>query len=214
MQQARFNMIHQQIKPYDVSCHRILELMSETPRQDFVPKTFESMAYADISVPLGEGHMMLQPKIVARALQALNIQPDETVLEIGTGTGYVTYLLSQIAKHVYSVDINQHMFELAQSNLQNKATNITLKHLDGIGGWEQHAPYSTMFIAGSFPVELPAALVAQMAIHGRCFAIIGKGPAMKACLFTKTSAGLSTEVMFETEAPALLNALAPPNFIF
>lgn len=213
-QKALFNMIHQQIKPYDVSDHEVIRVMSEIPRQNFVPEAFQSVAFADMAIPIKEGHEMLHPKIIARALQALNISTNDNVLEIGTGTGYTTALLSNLASHIYSVEIDKHLYTMAEQNLRDGYANVTLANQDGALGWEQHGPYSVIFVGGSYPVELPALLIEQLAMGGRCFAIIGKGPAMKACLFTKTSQGLTTTTLFETQTPALINAPESTNFIF
>lgn len=214
IQKARLNMIHQQIRPYDVTNDEVIRIMSEISRENFVPKEYESVAYADMAIPLKDGHEMLQPKIIARALQALEISKNDNVLEIGTGLGYTTALLSHLANHVYSVEIDNRFFALAQKNLKDGFANITLANQDGALGWEQHAPYSVIMVSGSYPVELPSLLVDQLAMHGRCFAIIGIGPAMKASVFTKTGKGLTQKSLFETQAPTLMNAPESPKFIF
>ena len=117
LDQARYNMIEQQIRPWEVLDQRVLDLLSTVPREDFVPKAYRNLAFADINIPLGDGQVMMSPKVEARILQGLNIQEDETVLEVGTGSGYVTALLANLAKQVISVDINPDMTRLASEKL-------------------------------------------------------------------------------------------------
>lgn len=214
LQKARTNMIIQQIRPWDVTEERILELMQALPREKFVPEGYMEVAYTDTDIPLEGHHRMMQPKVVARALQALNIQPTETVLEIGTGTGYTTVLLAQLSKQVYSVEIVQKLHDKAKQLVNNYVKNVTLEQGDAALGWEQHAPYDVVFVTGSFPIDVPTALLEQLNEGGRCFAITGVGFAMKATLFTKTKQGISKEILFETSVPALTNAPEPPRFSF
>lgn len=213
-QKALFNMIHQQIKPYDVTDSEVIRVMSEVPRQKFIPESHHGVAFADMAIPLKPGHEMMQPKVIARALQALKITEQDNVLEIGTGTGYTTALLSNLANHVYSVEIDKHLYSLAEQNLSEGYANVTLSNQDGVYGWEQHAPYSVIMISGSYPTQLPALIVEQLTMYGRCFAIIGQEPAMKAMLYTKTPQGLTQKRLFETQTPALINAPALPTFNF
>lgn len=214
LQKARTNMIIQQIRPWDVTEDRILDLMQNLPREQFVPKGYEAVAYSDTAIPLNHQHFMLQPKIVARALQALNIQPNESVLEIGTGTGYSTVLLAQLSAHVYSVDIEPELHEKAKKLVGNYVKNATLELGDAANGWEHHAPYDVIFISGSYPLEVPPTVIEQLAQEGRCFAVVGQEPAMRAMLITRNQTGLKKEALFETRVPALMNAPKPPGFIF
>lgn len=214
LQKARFNMIHQQIKPYSVTDNAILDLMSKIPREDFMPKGFEAVAYSDTPIPLGDEHFMLPPKTIARALQALKIQPHETVLEIGTGTGYTTMIMANLAEHLYSAEIDQALFEQATKNLSQGCPNVTLVQRDCALGWEQHAPYDVIFVSGSYPIELPPLLVEQLNNGGRCFAVVGTKPAMQATIFTKIGQTLEKEILFETNVPPLVNAPKYPEFTF
>lgn len=214
LQKARTNMIIQQIRPWDVTEDRILELMQELPREKFVPEKFAAVAYSDTEIPLGDTHSMLQPKVVARALQALNIQSSETVLEIGTGTGYTTVLLAQLAGHVYSVEIDPQLHETAKQLVGSYVKNVTLELGDAALGWEHHAPYDVIFVAGSFPLGVPTEMLEQLNQGGRCFAVTGLGFAMKATLLTKTVEGITQEVLFETCVSALSNTPEPSKFSF
>ncbi|HET9843285.1 MAG TPA: protein-L-isoaspartate O-methyltransferase [Gammaproteobacteria bacterium] len=214
LQKARLNMIHSQVRPWDVRDEKVLNMMNTIPREQFVPKEFEDVAYSDCAIPLNETHKMLAPKVVARALQALAIQPTETALEIGTGTGYVTALLSHLANHVYSIEIDPMLLNIAKRNLSQGYKNVTLELGNAVFGWQSHAPYAVIFVSGSYPLGLPTALETQILPGGRCFAIIGQEPNMQAVLYTRTSKRLKPEVLFETSSAALLHAPHPQEFTF
>ena len=214
VEQARFNMVEQQIRPWDVTEERILELMQALPREKFVPEGYMEVAYTDTDIPLVGHHCMMQPKVVARALQALNIQPTESVLEIGTGTGYTTVLLAQLSNQLVSVEIEPQLHNKAKQLVNSYVKNVTLVLGDAALGWEQHGPYDAIFVTGSYPLDIPTPVLEQLNVGGRCFAVTGQGFAMKATLFTKTQAGINKEVLFETSVPALTNAPEPPRFSF
>ena len=152
---ARDNMVTQQVRAWDVLSRDTLELMLSLSREDFTPKAYKNLSYADMQIPLGDGQVMLTPAEEGKMLQALDILPTETVLEIGTGSGYFTALLAKLANHVYSIDILGQMTELAHSNLGGfNFNNITLETGDASLGWVEHAPYDVIVITGSMP-ELP-----------------------------------------------------------
>lgn len=215
LEQARFNMIEQQIRPWEVLDEQVLDLMAEVPREDFVPESCRNLAYTDTAIPLGNGQVMMPPKLAARILQALDIQPTETVLEIGTGSGYFTALLARLARHVFSVDINPDMTRQAQEKLAAHGVhNVTLETGDGAQGWERHAPYDVIVLTGSVPV-LPDCVREQLKLGGRLLAIVGDSPVMEVRLITRRGeADWTEESLFETDLPPLINAPQPDRFRF
>jgi len=214
-EQARFNMIEQQIRPWDVLDDRVLQLLAEVPREKFVPQRFKNMAFTDMALPLGSGQSMLPPRMEARILQALNIQADETVLEIGTGSGYLTALLASLGKHVYSVDIDPDMTRMAQANLQQQGLdNVTLENGDAARGWDAHQPYDVIAITGSVPI-LSDNFQHDLALGGRLLVIVGESPAMETLLITRIGpADWTRESLFETDLPPLRNAPKKEPFHF
>jgi len=215
MAQARHNMIEQQIRPWDVLDQRVLELIAELPRDAFVPKGYAGLAYADINLPLEHGQVMMPPKVEARMLQALNVQATDVILEIGTGSGYVTALLARIGKQVYSVDIYPDFVEEARHKLADHGiTNASLETGDAVNGWGHHGPYNVIAVTGSLPV-LPDALRQDLKIGGRLFVITGEAPVMEARLITRISEQEWVEkALFETELPPLVNAPRIQRFVF
>ena len=213
LDQARFNMIEQQIRPWEVLDQRVLDLLSTVPREDFVPEAYRNLAFADINIPLGEGQVMMAPKVEARILQALNLQDDETVLEVGTGSGYVTALLANLAKQVISVDINPDMTRQAGEKLvAHGISNVTLETGDAARGWDAHAPYDVIVITGSLPL-LSDNFKQALRVGGRLLAIVGDSPAMGVQLITRVgNAEWAQETLFETDLPALINAPQPERF--
>ncbi|VAW86756.1 Protein-L-isoaspartate O-methyltransferase [hydrothermal vent metagenome] len=216
VEQARFNMIEQQIRPWEVLDDKVLSLITETSREDFVPESERKLAFADISIPLMHGQEMMQPKIEARLLQALAIKETEMVLEIGTGSGYLTALLAGLAKHVYSVDIfPEFTAEAAEKLKQSGIKNVTLKTEDAAQLQSKHQPYDAIAFTGSCPTP-PSEYLNALRVGGRLFVIVGEAPVMEALLYTRTSNDSWTkESLFETVLPALLNnnVKAPQKFI-
>lgn len=212
---ARFNMVEQQVRPWDVLDPQVLELMESMPREAFVPQAYQNVAYADIDIPIGHGEVMLAPKYVGRMLQALNLHEGDVALEVGCGTGYVTALLAKTCREVYSVDIHQDFVDTTAKNLATlDITNITLETGDASHGWDAHAPYDVIFISGSLPV-LPETFQKSLNRGGRLVAIVGDSPVMEAVLISRT--GLhewSQEALFETDIRPLENATKPQRFIF
>ena len=210
LENARFNMIEQQIRPWEVLDQRVLDLLNELPRENFVPQRYRKLAYADTTIPLGDEQVMMPPRVEARILQGLNIQADETVLEVGTGSGYVTALLASLAEHVYSVDIIAEMTRTAGEKLADHGIiNVTLETGDAARGWDAHAPYDVIVITGSLPL-LPNNFKQALNIGGRLLAIVGDAPAMDVVLITRVGESEWTqETLFETDLPALINAPEP-----
>lgn len=212
---ARHNMVVSQIRTWDVLDENILGLVSRAPRQDFVPPALRNLAFADMQLPLGAGEVMMAPLVEARLLQALAIKPTDKVLEIGTGSGYVTWLLAQLGQTVHSVDILPEFTQRASEKLAaHGATNVELEIGDGARGWDKHAPYDVIFVTGSTPI-LPEGFRKNLALGGRLAVIVGQSPAMEAQLITRlTESSFETKGLFETDLPALRNALAPDKFVF
>jgi protein-L-isoaspartate(D-aspartate) O-methyltransferase len=213
LDQARLNMIEQQIRPWEVLDQRVLDLLNTVPREEFVPEAYRMLAYTDMSIPLGDGQVMMPPRVEARIVQALNLQKDETVLEIGTGSGYVTALLASLARQVISVDINPDMIRQASDKLAaHGITNVTLETGDGARGWNAHAPYDVIVVTGSLPI-LPPTFKQALKVGGRLLAIVGDSPAMEVLLITRIGEmEWAEEALFETDLPALINAPQPERF--
>ena len=213
LEHARFNMVEQQIRPWEVLDRAVLDLMERAPREAFVPEQYRRLAYADTTVPIGDGEVMLPPRVEARLLQALEIGPDERVLEIGTGSGFLTWLLAQRAAHVTSIERRAALADRARANLAaHGAGNITVDTGDGRRGWEQGAPYDVIAVGGSVPVLEPA-FEEQLAIGGRLFVVTGTAPAMEALLVLRTGEReWIRQSLFETVLPPLTGIEAPKRF--
>ncbi len=215
IEQARENMIKQQLRTWEVLDDQLLELLQQVPREEFVPPAWRNLAFADMNIPLDEGQVMMTPKVEARMLQALAIRPDENVLEVGTGSGYVTALLAKQAKQVYSVEISPRLLAQAGEKMRaHKIKNAELEEGDAARGWSARPMYEVIAITGSLPV-LPRAFLESMAIGGRLFAIIGDTPVMEATLVTRIGKhDWSRELLFETDLPPLKNVQQPERFVF
>ena len=215
IESARHNMVVNQIRAGSVLDDRILELVGRGPRQDFVPDALRNLAFVDLQIPLGHGEVMMAPLVEARLLQELAIKPADRILEIGTGSGYMTWLLAQLGAKVHSVEIRAEFTDRASGRLAaHGALNVELEIGDGARGWDKHAPYDVILVTGSLPV-LPDGFKKNLAIGGRLIAIVGQSPAMEAQLITRISeSSFDTSGLFETDLPPLKNALAPSAFVF
>jgi len=215
VEQARFNMVEQQIRPWDVLDPRVLDLLLRVRREEFVPEPYRALSFADMEIPLGHGERMLAPKLEARMLQALDLKPDDKVLEIGTGSGYMTALLASLAGHVTSVEIIPEFTEAASARLgRQQIRNVTLETGDAARGWDRRAPYDAIVLTGSVPL-LPPAFEKSLAPGGRLLAVIGEPPVMEAQLVTCVSAGVCSRTgLFETCIAPLKNAIQPERFVF
>ncbi len=215
IEQARTNMLTQQIRTWGVLDQQVLDTIAMIPREKFVPEKYYNLAYADMLVPLPHEQVMLTPKEEARFMQALAIQPTDKVLEIGTGTGYMTALLAHLAKQVYSIDVFADFTVRAKQKLQQLAiTNVELITADAALGWEQAGPYDAIVITGSLPL-LPASFRNSLKLGGRLIVILGQAPAMEATLIIREEANVWSEILlFETVVPSLLNAPMPASFAF
>ena len=215
IEQARFNMIEQQIRTWEVLDTAVLELLKQVPREDFVSEQYKGLAFADLEIPIGHGQTMLSPKMEARIVQALQIKPSDRVLEIGTGSGYLTALLAKLAGHVYSVESVAELSETARARLATHGIrNVTLEIGNAAQGWPAHAPYDVIVYTGSLPVA-PERVQNSLAMDGRMFVVVGEAPVMQATMIRRISAdGFRREVLFETCVPALSSAPQPERFHF
>jgi protein-L-isoaspartate(D-aspartate) O-methyltransferase len=219
LEQARTNMVEQQIRTWEVLDQDILDLLYVVPREEFVPQKHRELAFSDMEIPIEEGvkagERMWQPKMEARVLQELDVRKTDRVLEVGTGSGYFTALLSHRAAQVITVEIKPALAAFGRANLERHGTdNVTLEVGDAARGWPAHAPYDAIVLTGSTPL-LPPSLLEQLAPGGRLFAVVGEAPAMSARLVLSFEAGaLRSSTLFETVIAPLVNAERPSRFRF
>ena len=215
IEQARFNMIEQQIRPWDVMDADVLHLLSVVKREDFVPLAYRALAFADMEIPLGQGQFMLAPKVEARLLQDAAVQKHEKVLEIGSGSGFMASLLAHRAQRVISLEINPELAKLARANLQKAGIhNAEVRQADGSQGAPQDAPFDVIVLSGSV-AEVPQALLSQLKVGGRLVTVVGEEPVMRATVVTRHGeAAFSTAQAWDTVAPRLVNFPEPSHFKF
>ena len=214
-EQARSNMVEQQIRTWEVLDQAVLDLLYAVPREDFVPPAYRTLAFTDMEIPIGEAEKMMAPKLEARIVQEVAPRKSERVLEVGTGSGYLTALLAHRAAHVHSVEIRPALAAFGRANLERHgADNVTLEIGDAARGWPTRAPYDLIVLTGSTPV-LPKALLEQLSPGGRLFAVVGEDPVMVARLVTCSAPGAFRSVeLFDTVLAPLANAEHPPRFRF
>ncbi len=215
MREARFNMIEQQIRTWDVLDPVVLELFNTVPRENFVAESQVGLAFADVELPIGHGQTMLSPKIEGRILQALDIKKTDKVLLVGTGSGYLAALLATLAAHVHAVEIIPELSEVAKVHLQKQNIhNVTLYVADAANGFMPAAPYDVIVFAGSLALR-PVAAEKMLNVGGRLFAVIGEMPIMEATLTLRVSEdAFRHTAIFETCLPALVNAPQASKFEF
>lgn len=215
LEQTRFNMVAQQIRTWNVLDDNVLDLLYKIKREEFVPAENRAMAFVDMEIPLGYGQVMLTPKMEARILQELHIKKTDKILEVGSGSGYLTALLADQGAHVYSVEIIPELKTMAENNLKtHEITNITIELGDAARGWPKNEPYDVIVLTASTPV-LSDAFQKNLNPGGRLFAIVGEDPVMEALLITCISPGEFTSTkLFETSTLPLINALQPTRFTF
>lgn len=215
IEQTRFNMVAQQIRPWYVFDDTVLDLLYKFKREEFVPAESRTLAFVDMEIPLGHGQVMLTPKMEARIVQELHINKTDKILEIGSGSGYMTALLAEKGAHVYSVEIFPELKAMAENNLKaHGIANITLELGDAAQGWPQHGPYDAIVLTASTPA-LPEAFQNSLSPGGRLFAIVGEDPVMEALIITCVAPGkFTTAKLFETSTASLINALQPARFTF
>ena len=215
IEQARFNMIEQQIRPWDVLDTQVLDLLFEVKREDFVPAEHRSVAFADLQIPIGHGEAMMEPKVEARIVQELAVKSHENVYEVGTGSGYLTALLARRARHVTSAEIHSDLQARAAANLKAAdIRNVTLLAGDSARAPLAESAFDVIVITGSIPI-LPQAFLDRLGPGGRLFAVVGDPPVMKAVVVSQPVPGGFHHIeIFETMLKPLVNAPQPPRFRF
>ena len=215
LNQARFNMIEQQIRPWEVLDPHVLELLTVVRREDFVPLAQKALAFVDMEIPLGHGQVMLAPRMQARLVQDLALQKTDKVLEIGTGTGFTTALLAHQAAQVLSYEIDADLARQATANLQHAGIhNAKVRQGDGGQGAAGEGPFNAILLSGSV-AEVPKALLEQLAMGGRLIAIVGDEPMMRATLITRTGTNsFVTAQPWDANAPRLTGFAETSAFHF
>ena len=215
IEQARFNMIEQQIRTWEVLDQNVLSLLAVVKREDFTPPAYRSMAFVDTEVPLPAGQCMLAPKVDARLLQELAVHKHERVLEVGAGSGYMAALLGHQAQHVTTMEIVPELVKMAADNLRRASVmNVDVVHASGSRGLVADAPFDVILLSGSV-AEVPPAVLAQLKVGGRLAAIVGQQPVMRAMLFTRSGEqSFSSVDLFDTVAPRLKGFDEPTRFSF
>jgi len=205
MEQARFNMIEQQIRPWEVLDPEVLDILAMVRREVFVPEELKALAFADLELPIGNGQTMLSPKIEARVLQEAGVRSTDIVLEVGSGSGYMAALLASKAEYVHTVEIDPVLAETARRNLrQAGVSNVSVEIGDAALGWSGPSPYDVIVLSGSLP-ELPDAFLQQLKPGGRLMAFIGTAPVMQARLIIRSDDQAFNSInLFETVVPALI----------
>jgi protein-L-isoaspartate(D-aspartate) O-methyltransferase len=217
LNQARFNMIEQQIRPWEVLDPQVLALLSTVRREDFVPLAHKALAFVDMDIPLGAApnQVMLAPRVQARLLQDLAVQKTDKVLDIGTGSGFMAALLGHQAASVLSLEIDTSLADQARANLQKAGvTNVTVRQADGSQGAAADGPFDVILLNGSV-AEVPAALLQQLTVGGRLVAIVGDEPMMRATVITRTGQNSwTTTEPWDCNAPRLSGFAEPSRFKF
>lgn len=215
IERARFNMIESQIRTWEVLDQAVLDTVAAVKREEFVPQQYRSLAFVDMEIPLGHGEVMLAPKLEARLLQELTLKRGDRVLEVGTGSGYMTAALAHLAGEVCSVELHADFSQSAASKLTRAGiANVTLRVGNGALGWPGEGPYDAIVLTGSVPI-IPAELREQLKPGGRLLAVVGDAPVMTARLVTKVDVGVYNETgLFETSIAPLREVRQPERFVF
>ncbi|NDU85510.1 MAG: protein-L-isoaspartate O-methyltransferase [Ferrovum sp.] len=214
LEQARFNMVEQQIRPWDVLNTAILDVLYQVRREDFIPTSQRNLAFVDMEIPLDHGEFMLSPKLEARLIQELRLKKSDRVLHIGTGSGYMAALLGHLAATVTTVEIHPSLATQAQQRLHDLGfANVTVEVGDGAQGWKPGKIWDVVLLSGSVPT-MPAVFLDALAPGGCALAIVGDGPAMKVMRWMRLPGGMHEESLFETSVPPLHHAMQPPRFQF
>ncbi len=215
---ARFNMIEQQIRPWEVLDPNVLQLLATVKREDFVPPALKALAFVDTQVPLAGGQAMLEPKVQARLLQELQVQRHEKVLDIGTGSGFMAALLAHRAQQVFTLECDPALAKTARDNLRRNgvvnATVVECSAAAGAQGLPSEGPFDVILLGGSV-AEVPRELLQQLKVGGRLAAIVGQEPVMVARLYRRAGdAAWSETDLFDTVAPRLAGFPEKPRFVF
>ena len=214
-EKARANMVEQQIRTWEVLDQTVLDSISAIPRDEFVPEAYRTVAYSDFEIPIGYGEKMMTPKIEARLVQSINLSSADRVLEVGTGSGYLTALLAHKCAHVTTIEYRSELLEKAQKRLHlHGYNNILSEQGNGIEGWRPNEPYEAVVLTGSVATAR-LAVGQQLAIGGRLFMVLGEAPVMEAQLITRVGESeFVSETLFETALAPLVSGEAKPQFKF
>lgn len=214
-EKARFNMVEQQIRPWEVLDFDVLDLLMSVRREEFVPEAYKSLALSEAEIPLGHGASMLIPVIEGKILQAIQVKRSDKVLEVGAGSGYFAALLAARADWVRTVEIEPELVKMAHDNLKRYGVeNVIVEEGDAIRGWPSNAPYDLIVVSGGVPF-IPETLLQQIKVGGRLFAFVGEPQLMTATLVTQVSEGnFRTESLFENAVPMMRNAPQKSQFKF
>ncbi|MCP3669583.1 MAG: protein-L-isoaspartate O-methyltransferase [Gammaproteobacteria bacterium] len=212
---ARINMVKQQMRTWEVLDQKVLDLVASTPREEFVPDAYRELAFADTEISIGHGQRMMAPKLEARILQALDIQPEDVILEIGTGSGYLTACMARLGARVTSLDIHPEFTTRAGEILKNQGIdNVNLITANGLTEQQGGGPFDVIAVTGSLP-RINEKLKRQLTMGGRLFAVAGDHPAMEAILITRVGDyQWREEAIFETDLGRLDNLKPDSSFIF
>ena len=215
LEQARFNMIEQQIRPWDVVDAGVLSLLSIVRREDFVPLAHKALAFVDMEIPLGHGQCMLAPRVEARMLQDAALVGGENVLEIGAGSGFMAAMLAHRAQRVISLEIIPELAQMARANLQKSGIhNVEVREFDGSKGAPTESPFDVILLSGSV-AQVPQTLLLHLKIGGRLITVVGEEPMMRATVVTRTGeASFTTQQPWDTVAPRLVHFPEPSHFQF
>lgn len=215
LDQCRYNMVEQQVRPWDVLDDKVLNTLETIPRDQYVPAQYLNLAYADTAIPLNDSQNMMHPIIEGRLLQLLDIQPEDNILEIGTGCGYLTACLANMACHVESVEIDEDLANrAAQILLEQGVFNINLSCANGLALADMNEKYNIIVLTGAIN-EIPQAFKNALTVNGRMFAVEGSAPAMTAHVITRTGDNeWSDEIVFETVLKPLVHGEKKPEFKF
>lgn len=209
-ERARFNMVEQQVRTWEVLDPRVLEALTRVRREDFVPVRYRKMAFADVQIPLEHGEMMLKPVVQGRMLQALDVRPEDAVLEIGTGSGFVTACLAVLGREVLSVERHADLADRARSRIADAGiSNVRIEVADALSGWQPGREFDAICVNGAVE-RIPEPFLRWLAPGGRMFVVRGRAPAMEAVRVVRTGETCAIESLFETDIP-YLNLAAPPK---
>ena len=215
MEQARFNMAEQQIRPWEVTDPTVLNVIQTVPRENFIPYAYKGLAFADTRIPIGENQHMMEPKIEARMLQALAIKPSDHILEVGTGSGFITACLAKLGNHVMSYEIHESLTEQAREKLALAGiSNVSLHTANVLTDKPSASTFDVIAVTGSLP-EYDDSLQQLLSPGGRMFVIVGQSPVMQAMLVTCDADGqFQRNVLFETDTQALEGVPTVNEFVF
>jgi protein-L-isoaspartate(D-aspartate) O-methyltransferase len=213
-ERARFNMVEQQVRPWEVLDPRVLDVMAKVRREDFVPVRWRKLAFADVEIPLGHGETMNKPVVQGRILQALEVRPGDSVLEIGTGSGYLTACLAHLGREVLSIEQHADLAERARARLAEAGlANVRIEVGDALSGWQPERRFDAIAVNGAV-ATIPQRFLDWLNPGGRLFIVRGVAPAMEAVLLTRDAAsGFATDSLFETDIPYLNHAAPPQRFV-